>query len=94
MPSLGHLEMRHGRKARTRPFTGYNRHLTKLLGPELIVGASVRPANEPTHRALEPSLPTVAAHSRLAELFVDRGYPGSPTVAALDAAGTATRAKA
>jgi hypothetical protein len=94
MPSLGDPEMRHGRKTRTRPFTGYKRHLIKLLGPELIVGATVRPANEPEHRALEPLLPTVTVHGRLAELFVDRGYLGSPTVAALDAAGTAIRAKA
>ena len=37
-PSLGDPEMRHGRKSRSRPFTGYKRHVVKLVGPDLIVG--------------------------------------------------------
>ena len=28
MPSLGDPEMRHGRKTRTKPFSGYKRHVT------------------------------------------------------------------
>src|SRR5262249_3717009 len=30
-PSLGDPEMRHGRKSRHRPFTGYKRHVVKLV---------------------------------------------------------------
>ena len=52
MPSLGDPEMRHGRKTRTKPFTGYKRHVMKLVDADLIVGAVVRPANEPEHHAL------------------------------------------
>lgn len=39
LPSLGDPEMRHGRKSRSRPFTGYQRHVVKLLEPDLIVEA-------------------------------------------------------
>jgi hypothetical protein len=94
MPSLGDPEMRHGRKTRTRPFNGYKRHALKVLGPDVIVDALVRPANEPEHLTLATLAPAVAAHGALAELFLDRGYLASPTVAALHAAGTAIRAKA
>ena len=45
MPSLGDPEMRHGRKTRTRPFTGYKRHVIKLVDADVIVDAVVRPAN-------------------------------------------------
>ena len=38
MPSLGDPEMRHGRKTRTKPFTGYKRHVIKLVDADLIVG--------------------------------------------------------
>jgi hypothetical protein len=94
MPSLGDAEMRHGRKTRTRPFTGYKRHVMQVLGPNIIVGATVRPANEAEHLTLAPLLPTVTAHGALDELFIDRGYLGSPAIAPLHAAGTAIRAKA
>ena len=94
MPSLGDPEMRHGRKTRTRPFTGYKRHLVKLLDADLIVGAIVRPANEPEHQALPLLTPDVTQHGPLAELFMDRGYLGSPHVGTLHAQGVAIRAKA
>jgi hypothetical protein len=94
MPSLGDPEMRHGRKTRTRPFNGYKRHALKVLGPDVIVDAVVRPANEPEHLTLATLAPAVEAHGPLAELFLDRGYLASPTVAALHATGTAIRAKA
>lgn len=94
MPSLGDPEMRHGRKTRTKRFNGYKRHVLKLLGPDVILDAVVRPANEPEHHTLAALVPAVHAHGALAELFMDRGYLGSPTVGALRAAGTAIRAKA
>jgi len=94
MPSLGDPEMRHGRKSRTRPFTGYKRHVIQALEPALILGATVRPANEAEHLTLPLLLPAVTAQGILSELFVDRGYLGSPTIATLHAAGTVIRAKA
>jgi hypothetical protein len=94
MPSLGDPEMRHGRKTRTKPFTGYKRHVVKLLDADLIVGAIVRPANEPEQHALALLTPDVLQHGSLSELFIDRGYLASVRVGELHAEGVAIRAKA
>jgi hypothetical protein len=94
MPSLGDPEMRHGRKTRTKRFTGYKRHVIKLVDADLIVGAIVRPANEPEHHALALLTPDVRQHGALAELFIDRGYLGSGDIGPLHADGVAIRAKA
>jgi hypothetical protein len=94
MPSLGDPEMRHGRKTRTRLFTGYKRHVIKLVDADVIVGAIVRPANEPEHEALALLTPDLAPHGPLAELLIDRGYLGSADIGALHARGVAIRAKA
>jgi hypothetical protein len=94
MPSLGDPEMRHGRKTRTRLFTGYKRHVLKLVDADVIVGAMVRPANEPEHEALALLTPHLAPHGPLAELLIDRGYLGSPAIGDLHARGVAIRAKA
>ena len=94
MPSLGDLEMRHGRKTRTKPFTGYKRHVIKLIDADVIVGAVVRPANEPEHEALALLTPDVERHGPLSEVFLDRGYLGSPRIGELHATGVKIRAKA
>ena len=93
MPSLGDPEMRHGRKTRTRLFTGYKRHVIKLVDADLIVGAVVRPANEPEHHALALVEPDVVQHGPLAELQIDRGYLGSARIGPLHAQGVTIRAK-
>jgi hypothetical protein len=94
MPSLGDPEMRHGRKTRTKPFTGYKRHVMTLLDHDLIVDALVRPANEPEHTALAALEPAVTQHGPLVELAIDRGYLGSPRIGLLHAVGVGIRAKA
>src|SRR6266540_1443244 len=94
MPSLGDPEMRHGRKTRTRLFTGYKRHVIKLVDADVIVGAIVRPANEPEHEALALLTPDLAPYGPLVELLIDRGYLGSPDIGDLHARGVAIRAKA
>lgn len=93
-PSIGDPAMRHGRKTKVRTFTGFKRHVVKLVDVDVIVDAVVRPANEPEHATLAQVLPAVTAHGPLTELFIDRGYLASPMIAALDAAGVAIRAKA
>jgi hypothetical protein len=93
-PSIGDPAMRHGRKTKVRTFTGFKRHVVKLVDADVIVDAVVRPANEPEHATLAQILPAVTAHGPLRELFIDRGYLASPMIAALDAAGVAIRAKA
>jgi hypothetical protein len=94
MPSVGDPAMRHGRKTKLRPFTGFKRHVMTLLDADVIVEAVVRPANEPEHAALALLTPAVTQHGALAELLIDRGYLGSPTIADLHANGVAIRAKA
>lgn len=80
MPSLGDQEMRHGRKSESKRFNGYKRHVVKLVGLDLIVGAVVFPANEAEHKALEPLLKDVRAVGEPEALLFDRGYLGSPVV--------------
>jgi hypothetical protein len=94
MPSIGDPAMRHGRKTKVRTFTGFKRHVMKLIDADVIVDAVVRPANEPEHATLAAVTPAVTAHGPLAELFIDRGYLASPAIAELQTAGVAIRAKA
>ena len=75
-------------------FTGYKRHVIKVVDADLIVGAVVRPANEPEHHALALVEPDVVQHGPLAEVQMDRGYWGARAIGALHAQGVAIRAKA
>jgi hypothetical protein len=93
-PSLGDPDMRHGRKTRTKPFSGYKRHVLTLIDHDLIVDAIVRPANEPEHAALAQLEPALAPHGPLTELAIDRGYLASPRIGPLHASGVTIRAKA
>jgi len=92
-PSLGDPEMRHGRKSRSRPFTGYKRHVVKLCEPDLIVEAVARPANEPEHTVLATLTAAVTPHGPLTDLWMDRGYLSSPEIPALHARGVTLHAK-
>jgi hypothetical protein len=92
-PSLGDREMRHGRKSRSRPFTGYKRHVVKLLEPDVIVEAVARPANEPEHAVLATLTTAVTQHGPLSELWMDRGYLASSEIPALHAHGVTLHAK-
>jgi hypothetical protein len=92
-PSLGDPEMRHGRKTRARPFTGYKRHVVKVVGPDLIVEAIARPANEPEHAVLAALTAPVTQHGPLADLWMDRGYLASPEVPLLHARGVTLHVK-
>ena len=93
-PSIGDPAMRHGRKTKVRTFTGFKRHVVKLIDADVIVDAVVRPANEPEHVTLAAVTPAVALHGPLTELFIDRGYLASPANVGLQATGVAIRAKA
>jgi hypothetical protein len=86
--------MRHGRKTKVRTFTGFKRHVVKLIDANVIVDAVVRPANEPEHVTLAVVTPAMTAHGPLTELFIDRGYLASAASAELQRAGVAIRAKA
>ena len=92
-PSLGDPEMRHGRKSRRRPFTGYKRHIVKLMDPDLIVEAVARPANEPEHTVLATLTAEVTRHGALTDLWLDRGYLASAEIPTLHARGVALHVK-
>jgi hypothetical protein len=92
-PSLGDPEMRHRRKSRSRPFSGYKRHVVKLRTPDLIIEAVARPANEPEHLVLATLTTEVARHGPLTDLWMDRGYLSSPEIPTLHARGVTLHAK-
>ena len=93
LPSLGDREMRHGRKSKAHPFTGYKRHVLNLLGSKLVVDAVAQPANQPEHEVLETLWPSRAAHGQVQSLSVDRAYLSSPLIGTLKAQGIAIIAK-
>jgi hypothetical protein len=92
-PSLGDPAMRHGRKSRNRPFTGYKRHVVKLMESDLIVEAVARPANEPEHAVFGTLTTEVAQHGPLTDVWIDRGYLASPEIPTLHARGVTLHAK-
>jgi hypothetical protein len=93
MPSLGDPEMRHGRKSKNKPFTGYKRHLLKLIGIDLTLTAEARPANVAEQEALPALTGELVRQGVLKELYLDRGYLGSAYVAELEAKGVRIRCK-
>jgi len=74
--SISDPDMRHGRKTRTKLFTGYKRHVSfdmdiRGLGHSV----HVLPANKPEHDGAAPLLDDAEAEGdEIAELHHDRGY--------------------
>jgi hypothetical protein len=93
LPSLGDRDMRHGRKSKAHPFTGYKRHVLNLLGSKLVVDAVCQPANQPEPEALETLWPALAAHGQVQSLSIDRAYLSSPLIGALKTQGVEIIAK-
>lgn len=74
--SISDPDMRHGRKSKTKLFSGYKRHITTDADvPGLVVGVHVLPANVHEHEAAKPLLEN-AEHNEyhVTELHHDRGY--------------------
>lgn len=90
--SLGDVEMRHGRKSRTKRFDGYKRHIVIANG--LILGTAVEPANVPEYVPAERLLAVAAKHGALEVVDIDRGYLASPAIEALHRAGTTINSRA
>ena len=70
-------DMRHGRKSRSKVINGYKRHIACALDKPLILAATVRPANEPEHRAADLLRSDIEHFGKITELHVDRGYLAS-----------------
>jgi hypothetical protein len=77
-PSLGDPDVRHGRKSKSKAFTGYKRHIAKAHG--FIVAALVQPANRADNVATAPLLEDAARHGAVDELHIDRGFLGCEAV--------------
>lgn len=80
MPSLGDKEMRHGRKSKSKLFNGYKRHLATIPGSGLILGAAVKPANQPEHEAMPLLMDEAQAHGEAEGALIDRGFLASVRV--------------
>ena len=89
--SVSDIEMRHGRKSKTKLFNGYKRHIA--TAHRLILGTAVEPANLREHEPTDRLLDAVSRHGKLAALDIDRGYLPAPSVAALHEAGVAVRCR-
>ena len=76
--SVTDKDMRHGRKSRSKVINGFKRHVALDLDTGLILGGTVRPANEPEHRAAEWLRPDAERFGSVSELHIDRGYLASP----------------
>jgi hypothetical protein len=83
--SLSDVQMRHGRKSRTKLFNGYKRHVAVANG--LVLATAVEPANILEHIPTPTLVAGVRRQGKIAVLDIDRGYLSSPTVEQLHQEG-------
>lgn len=83
--SLGDVEMRHGRKSKSRTINGYKRHIAVANG--IILATSLLPANVQEHEATASLLAAVEAHGEVVCLDIDRGYLASDEIGRLHERG-------
>lgn len=79
--SISDEEMRHGRKSKSKRFDGYKQHLAAALDVDLILSATVTPANRPEEEAtpaLQEDIERLGLN--IGELYIDRGYINSSLV--------------
>lgn len=86
-------EMRHGRKSSSRTIDGFKQHIAVDMDLNLILATSVRPANEPEHKAAELLKPKVLVFGEVVEYSVDGGYLAADWTTELYAQGKKVIAK-
>jgi hypothetical protein len=92
--SIQDVEMRHGRKSKSKRFDGYKEHIARDLDSHAIVACAVTPANRPEEEGAVPIAADIRRQKlRLVELHIDRGYVNSPVVDEVFAAGGTVLAK-
>lgn len=91
--SITDSEMRHGRKSSSRTINGYKQHIAIDLDQKLILATSVRPANEPEHRATIFLKPKVEKFGAVTSTSIDRGYLASEWISDLYQQGNKVIAK-
>ena len=86
--SIEDSEMRHGRKSKSKRFTGYKQHIVTDLDTALVLACAVTPANRPEQEAtpqLQADLRNQGA--KFEQLYIDRGYINSTLVDTAQASG-------
>jgi len=79
--SIEDKEMRHGRKSKTKRFSGYKRHLATDLDTDLVLACAITPANAPEGDAAPGLKADIDRQKKqLSELHIDRAYINSPVV--------------
>lgn len=80
--------MRHGRKSSAKRFNGFKSHIAMDIDSNLILACAVMPANRPEEEGVPLLRDDLAIPGHdVRELFIDRGYIGSPDVRAMADAG-------
>jgi hypothetical protein len=79
--SIEDMDMRHGRKSKSKRFNGYKQHVSIHVDAELVLACAVTPANRPEEQAA-PALSEDMTKMGLAphELQIDRAYLNSALV--------------
>ena len=90
--SIADPEMRHGRKSKTKLFTGYKRHIA--IADDMIVATAVLPANLQDHEAAAHLIEAAVVRAPIEILDIDRGYLPSPAVEALHRNGALIHCRA
>jgi hypothetical protein len=86
--SIEDPEMRHGRKSKSRRFNGYKQHIATDLDTALILACAVTPANRPEEEATPHLHEDLRVQgTKVARLYVDRGYINSSLVEDASASG-------
>jgi hypothetical protein len=81
--SVSDPEMRHGRKSKSRTFSGFKSHLAADLDTKLVMACDITPANHPEAEALpriEQDVGRYRERNAIGELHIDRGYVASGNV--------------
>jgi hypothetical protein len=80
--SIEDVQMRHGRKSRSKRFDGYKEHIARDLDVPAIVACAVTPANRPEEEGARPIADDIERQGfTLQEAHVDRAYVNSPVIA-------------
>jgi hypothetical protein len=86
--SLEDPDMRHGRKSKSKAFSGYKEHIAADLSTQLILACAITPANAPERDAADTLKAEIDEQGfEIAQLIVDRGYIESDAVDEIEREG-------
>ena len=74
MPSLGDREMRHGRKSKSKKFSGYKRYALQTRPGGIVMSACAAPANRAEHEVGDEMLVEAESQGPLQGIDIDRGF--------------------